>query len=238
MARSMSAFENGSHERLLRALAEQLKAPLLHIARESELARLTGATADLRAIEYTADMSLRLIDSYLLSVQLQAMPTLELEPVSLSAVLQDAAHRLGLLARQYDCDLDIHLSGKYEPVMAHRRSLEAAYMSLGYAFIEATPPSERRHRVLMAAHRGGNGLVAGVFGNQPELTADMYRRSKALYGHAAQTLPVMSGSNGAGVFIADSLLKTMAASLRVARHHKLSGLAATLLPSQQLQLVS
>lgn len=237
MVVSMSAFENDSSERLLRALAEQLKSPFLSIARASELAQITGAKANLRDIEYTADMSLRLIDSYLLSVQLQALPRLELEPVSLSAVLQDTAHRLNLLAKQYDCDLDIHIAGKYGPVMAHRRSLEAAYMSLGYAFIEAMPSAERRHQVVMAVHRTSKGLVTGVFGNQPELTADMYKRSKALYGHVSQAIPVLSGSNGAGVFIADSLLKSMATPLRVARHQKLAGLATTLLPSQQLELV-
>lgn len=237
MVLSMSAFENEAQERLLRALAEQLKAPFLHIARASELAHTTGADADLRSIEYTADMSLRLIDSYLLSVQLQALPRLELEPVSVSAVLQDTAQRLNLLARQYDCELEIHLSGKYEPVMAHRASLEAAYMSLGYSFIEAMPPAERKHRVMMAVHRTSKGLVTGVFGDQPDLTADMYRRARALFGHAPQAIPALSGGNGAGIFIADSLMKSMATPLRVARHHNLSGLAATLLPSHQLQLV-
>lgn len=182
-------------------------------------------------------MALRLVDSYLLSVQLQSLPSLELEPVSVSAVLQDTAHKLNLLARQYDCDLEVHLSGRYAPVMAHRQSLEAAYATLGYAFIEAIPNADNKHRVILGAHRSSNGLVAGIFGNQQELSADMYRRGQALYGTAKQSMPGMSPSAGAGVFVADSLLRHMATPLHVSRHNRLSGLAATLLPSRQLTLV-
>ena len=151
--------------------------------------------------------------------------------------MQDTAQRLSLPAKQYDCELAINLAGKYGPVMAHRQSLEAAYMALGYTFIESMPQTDHKHRVLLGAHRSNNGLVAGIFANQPGLTADIYRRSQALYGRAPQAIPGLSGSNGAGIFIADSLLRTMSTPLRVARHHKLSGLAATLLPSQQLSLV-
>jgi hypothetical protein len=233
----MSAFSNAPEERLLKALAEQLKSPFLQIAREAEMASLTEATPALRNIEYTADMALRLIDSYLLSLRLQALPTLDLEPVSVSSMLQDTAHRLNHLAKLYDCDLELNIAGKYGPVMAHRQSLEAAYMSLGYAFIESVPPAGQKHRVVMAVRSSRGGLVTGVFGEQPGLGADAFRRAKALYGNATQPMPTFSAHNGAGIFIANSLLQTMASTLKVARHSKLTGLAATLLPSQQLQLI-
>ncbi len=211
--------------------------PLLQIAREAEFATEVTEPHALRSISYTADMALRLVDSYLLSVQLQALPVLELEPVSVSAMLQDTAHRLNVLAKQYDCELEVHLSGKYEPVMAHRQSIEAAFATLGYSFIEATPASDKTHRVVLGAHRSHRSLVAGIYGNQPDLSADMYRRGKALFGTARQALPSMSPSAGAGIFVADSLLKNMDTPLHVSRHNSLAGLAATLSPSQQLSLV-
>jgi hypothetical protein len=237
IARTSYAFSSEPSERLLRALAEQLKVPLLQIAREAELGQLTDTRASLKHIEYTADMALGLVDSYLLSVQLQALPSLELEPISLSAMLQDTVHKLHGMAQQYNCEVELHLGGKYEPVMAHRQSLESAYMALGYAFIESVPAVDVSSRVLFAAHRTRQGLVAGVFGEQPGLSVDMYRRARALYGHARQALPAMSASSSAGVFVADSLLQNMATPLRVARHQRLAGLAATLFPSKQLQLV-
>jgi hypothetical protein len=233
----MSAFDNDPNERLLRALAEQLKVPILQIARSAELAQVTEVEGAFRTIEYTADMTLRLIDSYLLSVRLQALPVLELEPVSISAVLQDAASRLNLLAKQYGCELEVNLAGKYGPVMAHKQSLEAAYIALGYAFIEAVPASDYRHTVVLGAHKNAHGLVAGIFGNQPNITADMFRRAKALYGTAGQSTPALSASNGAGIVVANSILQAMSAPLKIAKHNRLSGLATTLLPSQQLQLI-
>lgn len=231
------SFSSDAQERLLKALAEQLKLPLLQIAREAELATMTNDPKALGSISYTADMALRLVDSYLLSVQLQALPTLELEPVSVSAVLQDTAHRLNQLAKQYDCELEVHLSGRYEPVMAHRQSLEAAFATLGYAFIESVPNADQKHKVILGAHRSNKGLVAGIFGGQDGMSADMYKRGMALFGTARQAVPGISAHSGAGVFVAESLFKNMETSLQVSRHNKLSGLAATLIQSQQLQLV-
>lgn len=230
------AFGNDEQERLLRALAEQLKLPLIQIAREAELAQTTN-TSSYGSISYTADMALRLIDSYLLSVELQALPTLQLEPVSVSAMLQDTAQSLNLLAKQYNCDLQINLKGKYQPVMAHRRSLESAFASLGYAFIESAAPSEERHTVILGAHQSSKGLVVGVFGNQAEVNADSLKRGLALFGTAKQALPTLSSSAGAGVFVANALLANLQAPLHTSRHNKLSGLASTLLPSKQLVLI-
>ena len=232
-----AVFSNEAQERLLRALAEQLKLPLLQIAREAELAQSSNDLKALNSISYTADMALRLVDSYLLSVQLQSLPTLDLEPVSVSAVLQDTAHYLSQLAKQYDCDLEVHLSGKYSPVMAHRKSMESAFATLGYAFIESIPAAEQKHKVILGAHKSSKGLVAGIFGNQEGINADMYRRGMALFGTARQSVPVLSPQSGAGVFVAESLLKNMETTLQVSRHSKLSGLAATFVQSQQLSLV-
>lgn len=233
----ISGFGNEEQERLLRALAEQLKLPLLQIARGAELASGTNDTASYASISYTADMALRLIDSYLLSIELQMQPSLQLEPVSVSAALQDTAHALSQLARQYDTDLHINLKGKYQPVMAHRSSLESALVSLGYAFIESAAVDDRRHTVVLGAHQSSKGLVVGAFGNQPVISSEALKRSIALFGSAKQALPQLSGSAGAGVFIANSLLRSINAPLHVSRHNSLSGLAATLSPSHQLSLV-
>lgn len=109
-------------------------------------------------------------------------------------------------------------------------------MMLGYAFIEAGG-SDRPRKMILGAHKSRMGLVSGVFDNEPGLSADMYRRARALYGVARQPLTSVSPAAGAGVFIADSLLSTHSSPLHVAYHQKLAGLAATLLPSNQLQLV-
>ncbi len=228
---------SGADERLLRALAEQLKLPLTQIARSAELAASTQDPAALGVIGYIADTALRLVESFLLSSDLQGQKALELAPVSVSSVLHDTAHRLEPLARQNNCDIEIHLSGKYGPVMAHQESLESALTLLGYSLIEARAGEGRRHEVVLGAHRSARGLVTGIFDNRPGLSTDIFRRGRALYGDARQAMPVVTGTNGAGIFVADTLMRAMATPLHVARHNKLAGLAVTLHPSQQLQIV-
>ncbi len=225
-------------QRLLLALAEQLKVPLLQIARRAELLQNSRRTRQhLVAIEMTADNALQLIDHYLLSTRLVAEGVV-LEPVSVASVLHDTAHALSKLADDYHCKLELHLSGRYEPVMAHREGLAAALLSLGHDMIEAEVQQNKQPVVTLAAHRGKKGIVAGVFGDADGLTADMFRRARNLYGQARQPLNTVSAHPATGIFVADSLLNAMAARLRVAHHHKLSGLAATLLPSQQLALLT
>jgi len=235
-----SRQQGGVNERLLQAVAEQMKLPLLQIARRAELAHLSGDHSLIEGIELTADSALRLLDNYLLSTKLARVDgSLQLEPVSIAAVMNDTAHQLSRLADQYECELELHLSGRYAPVMAHRAGLEAALASLGYVFIEAqsTRPRKRRPTIKLAAHRSKNGIVAGMFADIEGLSMDMYRRGRGLYGHAKQPLTQLVSTSGAGVFVADSLLQSMATRLRLAHHQKLSGLAATFTPSNQLSLV-
>lgn len=229
--------DSQSQERLLRALAEQIKLPLLQIARQAELSQIKCDDEALRSIEYTADMAMRLIDSYLLSVQIQGQASLELEPVSVGVILQDTAHRLSRLAKDYNCTLEVHLTGRYEPVMANRHNLEAAYTMLGYSFIESIPPVAIKHQVTLGAHRSRRGVVAGIFGTQPGFSADAFRRGRAIFGTSRQGLPAVSSTSGAGIFLAESLLKSMETPLHQSRHRKCSGLAATLITSKQLKLI-
>jgi hypothetical protein len=91
--------------------------------------------------------------------------------------------------------------------------------------------------MVLAGHKSRGGLVAGVFSNNSQLTAADLRRGHNLYGHASQPLPQFSSQASAGIFMASELLSSMHSQLRIAHHNKLSGLAATLLPSHQLALV-
>ncbi len=223
-------------ERLLRALAEQLKLPLLQIARQAEQANNSSA-APLESINVIADMSLRLIDGFLLSFERSDQHTLILEPVSISSLLYDTAQILQPLAHYHDCELEVEPAGRYRPVMAHEKSLQAAFVLLGYSLMESRQRESKNQRLVLAAHRSARGVVTGLFGGQPDLTSDMLRRGQALYGRARQTLPALSAGSGAGLFVADSLLHNMASGLHLARHHHMTGLATTLVTSKQLQLV-
>lgn len=227
-------------QRLLLSVAEQLKLPLLQIARQAELARLTAQPADAERIQTTADMALHLLDSYVLGVQLATdeEKLFETEPVSISSVLYDVGAQLQPMAKAYDVKLDLHLDGKYGPIMAHRNGLQSALVSLGYALIEALPATDRPQlRLQLAAHRCRYGVVAGLYCEAEELSTEALRQGRQLYGRARQPLTGLSSSSGAGVFVADALLHAMRSQLTVSHHHKLRGLGAILQPNPQMQLV-
>ena len=228
-----------ANQRLLRVIAQELKLPLLQIARQAELASFDGAQPlpVLHNIEETAQQALWFVDSYLLAEQLSQQTSLSLEPITVSSVLNDAAHSLSGLAKQHGCDLQLSLSGRYGPVMAHRRGLQAALVGLATTLISSQPAGRSRPILSLAAHKSRDGIVTGVFSQNDDLSQSVLRQGRALHGYSGQPLSAFSAQSTSGVFMADMLLAAMQARLRVARHNKLTGLAATLPLSRQLALV-
>lgn len=227
---------------LLLSVAEQLKVPLTIISRQAELGQLTGETSliDAGAIRTQADAALQLVDSYLLGLQLMREQTqLELEPVSVSSLLVDTAHTLERFAKQYGVMLELDIAGKFRPVMAHARGLRAALLSLGFALVEAQAGQDQAkpHRLTLATHHTPHGTVAGLYGNYDGLSAWQWRTALKLQGNAAQPLTAVSSGSGAGLFVADAILRSMSSGLRVGQYQRQTGLAATLQPSRQLQFV-
>jgi K+-sensing histidine kinase KdpD len=222
---------------LLRSIAEQLKLPLTAIARQAELGTLTGepAMTDLKAISTHASTALILVDSYLMGLHLlHEQASLSLEPVSVSSMLTETAHELHGLAKQYDVTLDLHIAGKYAPVMAHRSGLKSALVSLGCGLLESGPIAGGR--LTLAVHRTPHGIVTGVYGNFEALSASRWRKALALQGKAAQPLRALGG-NAAGLFVAETILQAMETRLRVGKYLNQHGLATTLQASQQLSIV-
>jgi hypothetical protein len=226
---------------LLVSVAEQLKVPLAIIARHAELGSLTGDASllDVATIATQADAALLLVDSYLLGLELLRTQTqLELEPVSASSMLVDTAHELYGFARQYGVEVELEAAGKYGPVMSNPRGLKAALLSLGFALVEAQAAAEQQpSSIILATHRTPHGIVTGVYGTHQAVTADAWRRALVLCGKAKQPFTELSPGSSAGLFVADTILRCMDSRLRVGHYLRRGGLAATLQPSRQLQLV-
>ncbi|HEV7454130.1 MAG TPA: hypothetical protein VGO07_02620 [Candidatus Saccharimonadales bacterium] len=226
---------------LLSAVAEQLKVPLTVISRQAELGQLTGHTdpAGTALMRTQADAALQLVDSYLLGLELlRSQAQLELEPVSVSSTLVDTAHALTRFAQEYNVDIEVEVGGKYEPVMAHARGLRAALLSLGFGLVEALAANTGKRQCLkLATHRTPHGIITGVYGVGDGLQATQWRNALKLMGRAQQPLTGLSAGTGAGLFVADTIFKGMASQLRVGLWQHQRGLAATLQPSRQLQLV-
>lgn len=228
-------------EQLLLSIAEQMKQPLLQIARQAELAQLSDASPlQLSAIQGTADMALQLLDNYLFGARLALENDyrLQLEPVSISSVLYDSAQQLDGMAKRYGVELELQLGGKFGPVMANGKALQSAFVSLGYALIEALPSlQDNRLRLQFAAHRCRYGIAAGVYSEAEQLTNEALRQGQKLHGHSRQPLATMTHTSGAGVFVAEAILQAMDNRLKPTRYNGLHGLGTILKANPQLQLV-
>ena len=201
-------------QQLLLSVAEELKLPLLQIARQAEQGRLAGQ-ADLALIQSTADTALRLLDNYALGVRLA------LEPQENLVV-----------------DLELSIAGRYGPVVAHRQGLQAALVSLGAALIEALPAQETTQLKLhLATHRSRYGIVAGLYADTKQLSREALQRGRELQRHSRQPLMNLTHTSGAGIFVADTILHAMRLSLKPSRHRNLYGLGTVLQPNSQLHLV-
>ena len=228
-------------EQLFLSLAEQMKLPLLQILKQAELGALLGTAAEqLSQVQTNADVALKLIDGYLLSMRLAAEESyaLEQESVSLSSVLYDTAQQLHPIAELYGVKLELSLDGKYGPVTAHRQGLQSALVTLGYALIEALPATNSPQMKLeLAAHRCRYGIVAGLYADVDRLTAEALRQGRRLFGDTRQPLPALSHCGGAGVFVADAILNAIGARLKVSHHNRRSGLGTVLQANPQLLLI-
>ena len=225
-------------QQLLLSVAEELKLPLLQLARQAEQGQVSGR-ADLRQMQQTADTALHLLDNYALGVRLaMESENLALEAVSVSSVLYDTGQQLDSLAKSYGVELRLNIAGRYTPVLAHRQGLQAALVSLGAALIEALPAQDTAQLKLhLATHRSRYGIVAGLYADTRQLSSDALQKGRRLQRTSRQPLLNVTHTSGAGIFIADSILQSMQLKLRASRHQRLYGLGTVLQSNNQLQLV-
>ncbi len=229
------ARDEAQEDLLFSVLADQVKLPLTQI-RYATSTLPDSLQAEI--IDATALAGLRLIDSYMLSMQLQRENQLQLEPVPISSLLYDTADQLREYAALHNCDIELGIAGKYEPVMAQRDALQAALLSLGYGFIGASDGSEGSRKLIrLAVQKRAGGITAGVYSSNEGLSSSLIKTAGKLAGKAHQTLPGFTSEAGAGILIAGRLLSQLNTTMRVARSGGMQGLAATLVPSHQLTLV-
>lgn len=217
------------------ALADELKLPLIQIARSAELAELDEPARQLHTIEATAGNALRLIDGYLL-VRSIGQQQLDLVPVSVTATLYDVAQGLYEMSKLYDTDIDIEVKGSLGRVMADQLALRTALMSLTYTFLSGGVKG-RRQKLTLLAQQTKEGITAGVLSNHAHLSAEDLQQARKLYGQAQQPAGGITQNSGFGLYVADSLFSAMHTPLRVVKAGNKTGIAATMTTSRQLALL-
>lgn len=227
--RDEKAATDLDQDQSLRALAFELKSPLINIARQAEL----DESANLEQIQQTAEQALKLIDHYLLSAQSEhGQLILNLEPVNLGSVLYDASSQLRYLAREQKVELVLE-DKIHEPVMAHRGALTAVLAAFGRLLM----PVSGRPELTLRSYKTREGfLCVGVF-TDADLSQDDLRQAMELQGKANMPLAVANSQAHVSLSIAERLCSAMGGDMTVKKIGKLRGFATQLPRSEQLSLV-
>ncbi len=226
-----------SSYKLLLNLTDQLKNSLLQISKSAETSIKTGLDKNL-LIKSTSDYTVELLNAYSLGLKMAFEETdVSLEPISISAVLYSTAKKLATIAKNYNVDIDLNISGKNNLIISNYSGLETSLITLGYSMIESLPSTENKQmRIYLASHMCRYGLVAGIYADDSTLTNESLKKGRKLYGMVRQPLTGFSHTASSGIFLADNILNNLNLKLKTSQHRHLRGLGIVLEPIPQLQL--
>jgi len=219
---------------LLQKVADNIKLPLIQILHQAQLGKINNQT-DLDQIEDIANFTLKMIDNYVLGLNINDNK-FNLEPLSLSSVLYDSAKELDKLANHYGVKLQVSINNNFGPVLSNRMALEGFLMSVGLSLIESASSTNNKV-VTLATHKCRYGVVAGVYAKEINLSSSILSQGTKLIEEAKRSMPEFSHTNGAGIFVAEKLLNNINMKLMVSKHHNLKGIGTLMSTSKQLQLI-
>ncbi len=232
MNRDDSGHQSIERDRALRALAYELKHPLIRIARQAEL----GRPDDYPDIQQAAEQALMLIDGYLLHAQTEyGQIALDLSPTSVGSVLYDASTLMHQQAVLHNASFEID-NRTSDLVMTHRTALNSIMSAFGSMLIGFNTDKNHQRIVLRGYRTRAGKLGIGMFSNINLSQIDL-QRALQLQGNAHMPLSKLSSSAHVSLSIADGLCRAIGGALQVKHMGKLSGLATELPRSEQLALV-
>lgn len=232
--------------RLISAAAHELKTPLTVI---SHLASSLGdpeflLSADehyqtAQRIQYTAERTLRLVQdltfSYRLNQPDQLTFALELEPVNIMQVCEEAAHELTPFAAERAQTIFIKTLHKQQHlVVAHRRLLYSVLFNLIDNAIHHNPPETH---VSLSAQKRSSMVRVHVRDDGPGIAQKAFNKFAAQLGRQAQPLTGRAGNSGLGLYVAGQLTTAMGGRLSLGRSAAGADFQVDLLHSQQLSFL-
>ena len=228
----MAEYTDNNQDQALRALAFELKNPLITIARRAEL----NDPSNFQPIQETAEQALQLIDSYLLNASTEyGQTSLELTPTSVGSVLYDVSAELRSFALRRNVDFVIDDRTQHL-VMTHRLALMTVLKSFANTLVGSSDSKQYREVHLKRYKTRGGKLGIGLFTEQKLNQGDL-NRAMYLQGKAHMPLSVLSSTANVSLHIADGLCRALGGEMTVKHMGKLSGLATELPRSEQLAFV-
>lgn len=225
-----------SPDQLLSSLVNELKSPLILIARQAESEKESAKKTEFEAIQKAAEKTLQLIDSYLLMAQAEyGQRALTLEPIGVGSVIYEVATDIAPYAKAREVDFSIDVKDAH--VMANRQGLKAVLMCLSELFIEQNSDEEKhRKKVRIETRRENHNVAVSVLSSELEITNKDLELARRMQGNSHLANGKMPDS-GIRLAIADVLINSLGSSLQVRQINGLKGLNFELAGSKQLQLI-
>lgn len=218
-------------EKILRALARELKDPLTIIAREAELHEIDGISKQVSDV-------LSLLDGYLLSAGAEyGQLNLPLETTGIGSILYEVSQGAMETARSHGAVITTDVSAS-DAVVTNRRGLKIALSCLLHLALSSDKEEVPKKKVQVVSYRKRSGeTVAGVLSNGFELTSNDLDRAEMLYGQAHLPFSTQLPGSGVRLAIAQQLAEALGTKVIALRRDGWRGLGLKLVKSEQLQLV-
>lgn len=221
---------NVSFDKQSMALIRELKSSLYEIARRAELGKHSA-----NAIQLQAELSLKLIDSYILSAMSEhGQLALEMQPLALGSVMHEAAHETRKTSQATEIVVEAHA---LSPVMTHRTAL-SGFLAMASNVLEEIRQNSGAGKLVFRSYSERSGKIGvGVFIENDSLSAVDLRAALLLSGSSQMALSRHSAGSGVMLSVADTLASALGGCMQVKRMGNLRGFATCLPKSTQLSLV-
>lgn len=189
-------------------------------------------------ISSSTQAGLNLIEAYKFLLKSDELLNLNYEPMAIGAVLEEVAHQLSWLSKDYSTRIEVDVQGKLAPILAHQPSLSSALQVLAtsLARAQASQSEQKEYRLVLGAHRSTDGFItAGAFSEVKGLSDVSLRAARSLVGQARQPISSVPPGSASGILVADMLCASLWQPLRLVAHRSLGGLATGLPISTQLE---
>lgn len=225
------------------AAAHELKTPLAiisHLASALEdEATITPAqrAISLQRIQLSAERTMRLVQGLTTSYRLgegQMSLTLNLQPINLSQVCEEAAHEIMPFASAQNQELQLQLGGRSQLVVGDRELLHSILFNLLDNAFRHTPP---KTAVSMNLRRRSETVRVCVHDNGPGLHPSDVTKLEQRLGKQMQPIVTRSSGSGLGLYIAGQLAQAMGGRIGVGRVSSGADFHVDLLHSRQLSLL-
>lgn len=215
------------NDSLLDSLIEQLRSPLLTI-------KLMVEAGHSEKVSSIASSSLQLIDDiqYLRELYIRHEQP-ELQPVNLSVMTEEMAHRLKKSGRFQNTINIVSITSR--PVLAHQNILSRALENMTLAVIDMSKSNVAELK--LSSDMASKMLRLGVYSSESNINATDYGRMKKVFGSTKRPMSLQTKSSAIEMFIAEKLLALMNVKMRTAICCHQRGLATILCPSSQLALL-